>query len=242
MLIIILLGIVVLITHFLEGITGFGCTVLALPFAIILVGLDTAVPVLVMLSFLLCIYIVIISRKDIVWKEFFRILLFVGLGLPIGILSSKYFDENILTAILAVFMIVVGIRGIWVTFKTRTNSVKQPKVLSKIVLILGGYFQGAFASGGPLVVTYATKVLPNKTEFRATLCTLWTTLNAIMIIQNIASGVMTTEMWKLFLGLIPFLVVGAIAGNWAHHHIKDKHFSTVLYGVLIASGTVMICS
>ena len=41
-----LLGWVVLITHFLEGITGFGCTVLALPFAILLVGTKQAVPVL----------------------------------------------------------------------------------------------------------------------------------------------------------------------------------------------------
>jgi hypothetical protein len=32
---IILFGLVVLSTHFLEGITGFGCTVLALPFCTI---------------------------------------------------------------------------------------------------------------------------------------------------------------------------------------------------------------
>ena len=240
MLSIILLGIVVLITHFLEGITGFGCTVLALPFAIILVGLDAAVPVLVLLSFLLCIYIVIISKKDIVWKEFWRILLFVGIGLPIGILSNKYFDENILKLILAIFMIVVGLRGLWVAFKTRTKVIELPKIVSKFILITGGYFQGAFGSGGPLVVTYAAKVLPNKTEFRATLCMMWVTVNAAMIIQNITSGAMTIAMWKLFAALIPFLIVGAVAGDWAHHHIKDAHFTTIVYGVLIASGVVMI--
>lgn len=44
-----LFGIVVLMTHFVEGITGFGSTALALPFCIMLVGMKTAVPVLIVL-------------------------------------------------------------------------------------------------------------------------------------------------------------------------------------------------
>ncbi|MGD1822669.1 MAG: sulfite exporter TauE/SafE family protein [Pleomorphochaeta sp.] len=238
----ILLGIVVLITHFLEGITGFGCTVLALPFAILLVGIHAAVPVLVMLSFLLCLYIVIISKKDIVWKEYLKIVIFVGLGLPIGILSNKYLDENILTLILSIFMVLVGTRGLWQVFGKRNNDKQLPKFLTPIILLLGGTFQGAFGSGGPLVVTYAAKALPQKNQFRATLCMLWVTLNAIMITQNIATGMVTPDMWHLLLILIPFLVVGALLGNWAHHHIKDSHFSTIVYGVLVASGIVMMCS
>ncbi len=237
-----LLGIVVLITHFLEGITGFGCTVLALPFAIMLVGIHTAVPVLVMLSFLLCLYIVIISKKNIVWKEYLKIVLLVGLGLPIGILSNNYLDEDILTLILSIFMVVVGSRGLWQAFSKKKNDKPLPKFLTPIILLLGGSFQGAFGSGGPLVVTYAAKALPKKNEFRSTLCMVWVTMNIIMIIQNIAVGAVTTEMWKLLLVLIPFLIVGALLGDWAHHHIKDSHFSTIVYGVLVASGIVMMFS
>jgi uncharacterized membrane protein YfcA len=237
-----LLGIVVLITHFLEGITGFGCTVLALPFAILLVGIHTAVPVLVMLSFLLCLYIVIISRKDIIWKEYLKIVIFVGLGLPIGILSNKYLDEDVLTLILSIFMVIVGSRGLLQAFSKKKNDKQLPKFLTPIILLLGGSFQGAFGSGGPLVVTYAAKALPKKNEFRATLCMLWVTMNIIMIIQNIAVGAVTVEMWKLLLILIPFLIIGALLGDWAHHHIKDSHFSTIVYGVLVASGIVMMFS
>lgn len=238
----ILLGIVVLITHFLEGITGFGCTVLALPFAILFVGLHSSVPVLVMLSFLLCLYIVIISYKDIIWKEYLKILLLVGLGLPIGMISNQYLDEKVLKFILAIFMVLVGSRGLWVGFRNENKQIKLPKFITIIILIFGGLFQGAFGSGGPLVVTYASKALPKKNNFRATLCMLWVTLNAIMVVQNISTGIITPDIWKLFLVLVPFLVVGAFLGNWAHHHIKDSHFTTVVYCVLVVSGIVMICS
>ena len=73
---IILLGLVVLITHCLEGITGFGCTVLALPFIAMLLGVKTAVPVLVVLAWVLAGYIIIKSWKDINWKEFGFIVLY----------------------------------------------------------------------------------------------------------------------------------------------------------------------
>lgn len=237
----ILFGFVVLVTHFLEGITGFGCTVLALPFAIVLVGINTAVPVLVVLGLLLCLYIVVISRKKIIWKEYIKILLFVGLGLPIGIILYKFLDEELLKMLLAIFMIVIAIRGLWVNIKKPTKEIHMPKFIMPIVLFLGGCFHGAFSSGGPLVVIYATKALPNKSEFRATMCMLWVTLNSIIFAQNIATGVMTIDIWKLLLISIPFLIVGAVLGNWAHHHIKDSHFTTVVYGVLMVSGVFMLC-
>ena len=109
---IILFGLVVLLAHFLEGITGFGCTVLALPFCIMLTGIKTAKPVLTVCGLLLCLYVVIVSYKDILWKQYLRIMIFVGLGLPIGMWIFNKFPENVLKNILAVFMIVISIRGL----------------------------------------------------------------------------------------------------------------------------------
>jgi uncharacterized membrane protein YfcA len=274
----ILLGIVVIITHFLEGITGFGCTVLALPFAIMLVGTKQAVPVLLVLALILALYIVIIDWKKIVWKEFFKIVFFVGLGLPIGIFSFGYLNEHTLKYILGAFMIIVSIRGLAVFFTNskmdkknseklecsgdygniegddvvnkndaaKNNEVpknssvsKLPKWLLNIFLLLGGFIHGAFASGGPLVVIYAKGALPNKSNFRATICMLWVALNSVMLTQNLINGKMTPEIWKIIAICLPFLLVGTLAGNWAHHHIKDKYFTQLVYAVLLISGFFM---
>jgi len=45
-LIIITFGIIVFLSFTMEGITGFGCTALALPFCTLLVGVKLSVPVL----------------------------------------------------------------------------------------------------------------------------------------------------------------------------------------------------
>ena len=236
---IILFGIVVLITHFLEGITGFGCTVLALPFAIMLVGIKIAVPTLIILAWLLALYIVAIAFKDILWKEFLRIIAFVGLGLPLGIWLFNQLPEGVLKNILAAFMVVVSIRGLYVSFKGLKPGRPSNNALLNIILFLGGIIHGAFGTGGPFVVIYATRALPYKNNFRATLCLLWFTLNTIIIIQNIINGVITPEVTKLLLWTLPFLIGGMILGNIAHNRIKDTIFTKIVYAVLLLSGIFM---
>lgn len=237
--ILILFGIVVLLTHFLEGITGFGCTVLALPFCTMLVGIKTAVPTLVILAWLLSLYVIIIDFKKIVWRQYLKILIFVLLGLPIGIVLFSRLPEQLLKIILGVFMIAVAIRGIYISFRSNAIVKKVPQFILNICLFLGGIVHGAFGSGGPFVVIYATEKLPDKSNFRATLCTLWFTLNTIIIIEDISSAVITVSVIKLLLVSIPFLAVGMIAGNIAHGKINEKLFTKMIYVVLLFSGVFM---
>lgn len=236
---IILFGIVVLITHFLEGITGFGCTVLALPFAIMLVGIKIAVPTLIILAWLLALYIVAIAFKDILWKEYGRIAAFVGMGLPLGVWLFNRLPEGILKKILAVFMIIVSIRGLYVSLKGLKTGGKTNNVLLNLILLLGGVIHGAFGTGGPFVVIYATKALPDKNSFRATLCLLWFTLNTVIIVQNLINGVITPDVTRLLLWTLPFLAGGMILGNIAHNRIKDTIFTKIVYAVLLLSGIFM---
>ncbi len=235
----IVFGIIVLITHFLEGITGFGCTVLALPFCIMLVGTKTAVPVLVFHGMLLACYIVIIDAKSIQWKEFFSIVIAVGFGLPVGLFLFIYLDERILKIILGVFMVCVGSRGLYASIVKRTRRFRLPAWVYKGVLFLGGCIHGAFGTGGPLVVIYAQHALPDKSHFRATICMLWVSLNSVMTGQNLIRGTFTAEIWTLIGITMPFLIGGAIAGNWGHHRIQDHHFTQVVSLVLVISGFFM---
>lgn len=233
-----LLGCVVLLTHFLEGITGFGCTVLALPFAILLIGTKQAVPVLLFLALLLAVYIVWIDRQRIVWREFAKIVAFVGLGLPFGIFTFGYFDENVLRWILGAFMVIVAVRGL-LSYVVSLNESRLPKWVLNLLLVAGGFIHGVFSSGGPLVVIYARNALVDKSNFRATISMLWLSLNTVMLVQGVASGRMTPQIWKIIGICLPFLAIGALAGNWAHRHIKDRYFSQIVYGVLLVSGLFM---
>ena len=245
---ILLVGLVVFLTHALEGITGFGCTVLAMPFVVMLTGLGTAKPVLAVLAWLLAGYIVTVSWKKIVWHEFYFIVFYVGVGLPVGMLIYKYLNEDALKGLLALVMISVGIHGFMKTLRSkRTNTTKEPSrhvpknIFMRIVLFLGGIVHGMFATGGPFVVIYASRAIPNKSLFRVSICLLWVVLNTVLIFGfTFIDHVWTTETTTTLLLSLPFLAAGMLLGDFLHHHVSEYYFRLIVYGVLFASGWVFV--
>jgi uncharacterized membrane protein YfcA len=177
----VLFGLVVLATHFVQGITGFGCAVLAMPFCIMLTGIGTARPVLTVLALVLDVYLLAISWKDIDWRQYVRILAWILPGLPIGMVAYDVLPAATLTRVLAGFMVILGVQGLTSQFHG-TGSPRRPwpAWLLGSLLLVGGIIQGAFTSEGPPVIIYAAQNLKDKAAFRATLVAIWTTLNAFI--------------------------------------------------------------
>jgi len=240
-----LVAVIVFLTHVQEGITGFGCTVLALPFVMLLLGLHVAVPVLVIQAWVLTVYIVFIARREIVWAEYGRIVALAGIGLPLGIWMSGAMPEAGLKWVLAAFMVGVGIHGLLkqaAVAGTESNVSSKARLLASSLLPLGGIIHGAFGSGGPLVVIYATKALPDKSLFRVTLCMLWLTLNTILITQWAIRSTLNGHILRLTLLCLPFTVVGMVLGNVVHHRVNEILFRRIVYAVLAASGIALVLS
>jgi uncharacterized membrane protein YfcA len=242
---IIAVGVVVFLSHLLEGITGFGCTVIALPFITMLLGIKMAVPLLCFLGMVLTIYVIIRDYKKIDYKEFSFIVLHAIIGLPIGIILFSKLSPIYLSLILAVFMIGVGVNGTIKTLKAKsaTNENKSPKknLLMRALLFAGGVVQGAFGTGGPFVVIYASTALQNKALFRVTLSSLWLSLNLIRIAQwTIQGTVYTPKLVKLFLLALPFVLAGTVAGDYLHHKVNEYYFRLSVYCVLVIAGVVML--
>jgi uncharacterized membrane protein YfcA len=136
-------------------------------------------------------------------------------------------------------MILVAARGIYFAFNERAKVKEIGNRMLNFILFLGGIIHGAFSAGGPFVVIYATQALKNKSSFRATLSTLWVTLNSIIIIKIALSGAFTPVVMKFLGWSVPFLLAGMLLGNWAHKRIKDRVFTKVVFLVLLVAGFFM---
>ena len=75
---------VVFSTNVIQGITGFAGTVLAMPFTILLYGIDVAKPSLTILTTLACLFITARNFRHIAWREFFKIILLMFAGVLAG--------------------------------------------------------------------------------------------------------------------------------------------------------------
>ena len=237
-------GLVIAATNAIEGITGFGSTVLALPFLNLTMGLKNSVILLCIFGWMMPVYIIYRSWKDISWKEFFKILIWCAPGVPVGMVLFGSCSPQILCILLGTFMVYTGISGCK-GMKSGTPPPPEEKSLKafllKLALFMGGVIQGAFGTGGPFVVIYATRVLQNKTLFRVTLSMLWLTINSARLLTWIINGALNDlQMWKTAAYIFPLWLGGLFAGDHLHRKVSEYHFKRGVYILLAVAGAVML--
>ena len=227
--------IIILLSNTIQGITGFAGTVLAMPFCILLLGIDTAKPVLNILTILACAMIVVKSYKHIVWKEFLKMTGIMLIGVFIGEFIYSIFSVDSLLIIYAIFVILIALKGIFIKKEYDLNE----GILIGIILA-AGVIHGMFISGGPLLIIYAVKKIKDKESFRATLSPVWIVLNTYILIKQLIFGVITTTvMTTVFIG-IPALIIGVIIGGRLASKMSQKAFLNLSYVLLLISGLSLI--
>ena len=240
----ILSGLAVFCTHLLEGVTGFGSTVLALPFLAPLCGLKNAIPLLGALNCIMAVYLVWRSRAAFSRREFGFIALWVGVGLPFGLLLYDVLPARHLSVILGAAMIVIGFDGGRKCLRGETPPEPAERTnFMRALLFCGGVIQGAFGSGGPFVVIYAARALPDKSLFRVTLSLLWLVTNSIRLaVWTVQGTVWNAGLGRLILIALPFMAAGVLIGDWLHRRVNDFYFRVAVYLLLCIAGAVMLAA
>lgn len=226
---------IVFLSNIIQGITGFAGTVLAMPFTILLLGIDVAKPVLNIVTLVACLLIVFESYKAIQWKEFLKMTVIMLLGVLAGEYIYTLFPVDILLVIYACFIIVIALKGIFVK-----KSYNVPEIVLIGVIILAGIIHGMFLSGGPLLIIYAVKKLPQKDEFRATLSPVWVVLNTYLLAHQWSMGQLTPEVLKLSVYAIPVLILAIIIGKKLYDKMSQKTFMMLSYILLLISGVSLL--
>ena len=227
---ILLFSITIFLTNVIQGITGFAGTVLAMPGVILRYGIDTAKPVLMILTSLSCILIVTRSFRDINVREFVKMAALMFVGVFFGEKLFYLLPTRIILPIYAVFILLIAFKGL-----LQKKEGRLPEFLNLPLLLCAGIMQGMFVSGGPLLVSYAVKKL-EKNQFRATVALIWIPLNVYLLFKQFLSGMLTQHVLHLtLLGCLP-LVLGTVIGAFLYKKMNVQTFLKLTYILLIFSG------
>jgi len=238
---ILFLFIIIIFAQAVETTTGFGSTVIALGLGIYFYPLKELVVVLVILGWLQSLYIVARAFRHILWKILLtRILLFSGMGLPLGIWFFEHFGGSQLKILLGIFIVVISISQLYLYYRQKGQIKPLPFILGALVLVLGGFIHGIFASGGPLIVYYSSREIKDKAGFRATLSALWFILNSFLLSNYIIRGQIQTPTLEFTGLLLPALVLGIIIGEFLHKKVNEQLFRLIVYIVLLFTGIVIL--
>lgn len=230
---------VVLLTNIIQGITGFAGTVLAMPVSVLLVGFETAKPVLNVLGILAGLYVVVTSYKHIDKKEFLKITGVMLVGIVAGIFLRGMFTGNpsLLYKLLGTIVVLVGVIGIIKSFLKNGDTDKpQNPVLSYSLLIGSGIVHGMFVCGGPLLVSYLTGRLREKESFRATISAVWVVLNTVIMFDDIREGLFSKELLIILAISSAVMFLAMFIGSVLYKKMSRELFMKITFVLLIISG------
>lgn len=251
----ILFALIIMSTYFIEGLIGFGGTIMAIPIASKVIGMEKTVLVLAIVVLLASLFIAIRDFKHIAFKHFIKITTLMLLGLPIGMLLFNILPERTLKIALGIFMIYMAIKELFIKKSSSATAMDEiaataifdsrkklsfQNIISNITLFVGGIVHGAFTCGGPFVVVYATKNIKDKSSFRATLCALWAALNSVFLVMYALDGKITNEILTTTGITMPFVIIAIIIANIVHKKVDSNQFGKFVYIALFVSGILMM--
>jgi len=221
---------------------GFGANVLSVALGAHLLPVDQILPAILPTSMALTGWIAWRHRQDIAGRVLTRELLpWALIGFPFGLFVFQTSDTLLLQRMLGA---VVALLGLVELLRARGSGTAEgrplPSAASRSLLISGGFVQGLFASGGPLVVYVLSRRGLEKGAFRATLCLLWGLLNTVLFVSYGTSGRINEASLQLTAWVVLPMVLGLFFGQQLHRRMNLTAFRRAVDVVLLVSGVVLL--
>lgn len=227
-----LLG-VVLVAFTVESTLGFGATLVTLGVGSALLPIEAILPAFVPASF--CLSVALVGRNwPKVQRGFLltRLLPFMALGLPLGVLAFRRMPGAMLERSFAAFVLLLTAVELFRALSGPAEPRPLPRGLERALLILGGAIHGAFATGGPMAVYVGGRSLDDKGTFRATLSALWVVLNLVLGLSYLQAGSLDAGTLRLTLLMLVPLALGLFLGEKLHGHVPERSFRFLVLGLL----------
>lgn len=233
------LGLAILLSYTIEAITGFGSIVIALSLGAILLPIPELLPVLVPLNVFMSGYLTWKHRQHVDWRLLLTLILpLMVAGTLAGYVLTPWLGASSLRILFGLLVVWFAGKELW---RLLGGHVAKPHGLmtSRVITFGAGITHGLFASGGPLLVYALAGIQLDKSRTRATLLTVWFTLNLTLSTLYLFDGSLAASAGRL-VWYLPLLVVGVMVGEFLHHRLNENRFRIAVYGVLLVTGLLLI--
>ena|SRR5690625_32304 len=226
--------ITVLVASILQTSTGFGFSIMATRFLLLIFEPTEAIQINLILSLIISIALIMKIRRDIDFGILIRFVVGSVTGLPIGIMLFLLIDINRLKMVVSLIILVLTITLI---LKFRIN---QNKKRDFFVGGLSGAFTTSIGMPGPPLLLYFSGTDTQKEKLRGTTLAFYLFIYFVsLIIQATVAGTNKT-VWISSLWALPFVFVGLYLGQLLFKRINQKVFRIFTYIILLFTGIYLL--
>ena len=223
---------------FLQGVSGFGSALLAMPLLVLVIDVREAVTLSLLNGLLINLFMSFQLQRHLDWRKI--------LPLISGCVPGIYVGVNILKNVEASY-IKLGLGALIISYALYCLLGRlQPRGISQNWGYLAGFATGtigsAFSAGGPPSIIYTTLTGWKKDEIKATLAALFFFTTVLAVAAHYFSGLTTMPVMRLYgVTALPVLA-GVFLGVQYSKRIATKTYLIIIYYLLIALGAMLIVS
>jgi uncharacterized membrane protein YfcA len=228
-------GLIFLLAGFVQGLTGFGAALVAIPLLGFIMDIKTAVPLSMLNGLIITGYLAVALRRHLDREKILPLLMGALPGILVGVYLLKEADSSLIRYGIGMLLLAYSLYNLL----AHPRPLNPAKGWGYLAGFLTGTIGAAFSAGGPPAIIYTTLTSWSKDEIKATLTGFFVINGVITAFMHAASGITTLEILEIFCFTAPFSFIGTTIGSRVSGRINRKTYLQTIYYFLILMGLMM---
>lgn len=225
---------VILLASILQTSTGFGFSIMATPFLLMIFEPKEAIQINLILSLVISTALIAKIRQDVNSAILKRLILGSLPGLPIGIIIFLFMDtRNLKIGISIIILTLTSMLILKLRFKTTSRRDYAVGGLSGLLTT------GIGMPGPPLLLYFSGTDMP-KAQLRATTLAFYLFIYSISLVIQVVFAGTSQVVWKSSLMAFPLVLLGLYFGQLLFHRINQHYFRIFTYVILLFTGVYLL--
>lgn len=230
------LAVIILAAGFLQGLTGFGFVLIALPLLDMFLPLKTIIPLACLLALCISVTLSLQLRKAICFRNIALLFAATVPAIPVGVYVLKRVPPEFLG---------IALGSLMIAFTSYQLAAKPtPRHLGRAWTVIAGFLSGvlgaSIGAGGPPVIIYSAMQPWEKDRAKGTLAFYFLISGAMVSSMHAASGLITKEVLRLFAMSLPSLAAGIMLGLYAYTRLSDIHYRKLAFVLVFCLGCMLL--
>jgi uncharacterized membrane protein YfcA len=220
----------------LQATNGFGFAVLAVPFFLLLAPPGEAVPIIVVISFAVSVFVMPRLYRWVDIALLSRVTIGSLVALPLGLVAFARANPVIVGALAGTIVTAFAAMLAWHRYRGQGRAFDRRPAGDVAIGAVAGVATGLVGMAGPPVLIYLMLARVPMTMMRATLIAFFAVIYAVTLAANAVFVGMPGRDWLIALSLLPFVWVGGQIGLRVGDRLGEAAAAALALIVLAATG------
>lgn len=230
------IGVIFLLAGCVQGVTGFGAGLIAIPLLCLIIDIKTAIPLVVLNGLAMTSWLAFSLRRSFDRRKIVPLITGAVPGIFLGGYLLQHINQDIARILLGALLVLYSCIGL--LFQPRPRQL--PGELGYLAGFCSGCITSLLSAGGPPVIMYSTLMNWKPEEIRATLTAFFVCNAGLTVMVHAAHGMTTVLTLKYFLVTMPLILAGTNTGSLLNKRIGQRLYLRLVYLLLLPMGILMI--